>query len=99
VVLSRGALYRFDPRRVRGRFIALAGAGSDAISVQNIRDAFAKERKLPPVKLLILPDGRLYVDDGRHRLLVAIEQGREVLAKFRRTHAEAGIGTVPLIPF
>jgi hypothetical protein len=96
--LDERALYVIPAGENRGRFIALPGGGADEIRVQSIRDAWDQGKRLQPLKMVMLPDGRLYVDDGRHRTIVAAQQGRDILVRIGRAATGLDIGTVPLIP-
>lgn len=58
------------------------GGGWEKLRMDSIRDAFRKGAKLPPVRLIMNADGRMAVDQGRHRLRIAAEQGRKVLVRF-----------------
>lgn len=91
------ALYRVSIAELRRRLIALPGGGTDAQRMRGIRDAMNGTGNLPPVELLMLPNGDLFVNDGRHRLLVAIEGNRDVLVRFDRGVAGTEVGTVPLV--
>lgn len=95
--LEDGVLYALKPGEIRSKLIALPGGGEDAARMQSIEDAWAQGKKLPPVKLLITEDGKLYVNDGRHRLLNALAQKRPVLAQIERAAAGIERGTVPLV--
>jgi hypothetical protein len=89
--------YVVDPAAIKDQLIALPNAGSDPVRLQNIRNAWAEGKELPPIRLGMLPDGRLFVDDGRHRLLVAMEQGRPVLVRLDRSVQEVETNAVPLL--
>lgn len=91
-----GVLYRVPYSDLRGKLYAPPGVGEDEQRQQSIRDAWADGRKLPPVKLFIDPDGEFYVDDGRHRLTAAGEDGRDVLVRFDTTSRAASDSGVPL---
>lgn len=94
--VDEGALYSLTPDDIRGRLRALPGGGDDQQRMDSIRSAWEQGRELPPVDLAIDEDGNLLVDDGRHRLLVALEQGRGVLARIGRAAPGAAAMTVPL---
>lgn len=91
-------LYRIPISDLEPDLIALPGGGQDEVRVQSIRDAWSNGRELPPVKLSMTQDGKFSVTDGRHRLLVAAEQGRDILADIGPAAIGTEIGTVPLFP-
>jgi SPP1 gp7 family putative phage head morphogenesis protein len=67
-------------------------------NVDKILEAWGQGKELPPLKLLVDPQGRIYVDDGRHRLIAAMVSGRsKLLATFDYTSDATG-GAVPLTP-
>lgn len=92
------AVHVVDPEKIRDRLIALPMEKLDAARMQKIRDAWASGKRLKPVQLAMLPDGRLFVEDGRHRLLVALEQNRPVLVKLSKGRKGVAEGTAPLAP-
>ncbi|HSR79084.1 MAG TPA: phage minor head protein [Xanthobacteraceae bacterium] len=91
-------VYRVPAAEIADRLIALPGGGQDEVRMESIRKAYAKGVKLPPVKLAMTTDGQLYVNDGRHRLLVAIEQGRDVLLTLGKAARGSEVGAVRLVP-
>lgn len=89
-------VYVLHPAELAGRLIALPGGGQDEVRMARARHALATGGNAP-VKLYMLPDGQLFVDDGRHRLLAALEQGRPVLATIGKASPNTAVGTVPLV--
>lgn len=90
-------VYLVTAGELQDRLIALAGAGADKQRLANVASAQARQR-LPPVKLAMLPDGRLFVEDGRHRLINAMRAGGYVVAQIGKTGKTSAQGTVPLVP-
>lgn len=80
--IREGTLYRV-PVDDLASAQALPGAGADSQRVQSIRDAWAGGKDLPPLHVTMTESGDLFVEDGRHRLQVAREQGRDVLVRVR----------------
>lgn len=66
--------------------------------LERIRQAWAINAALPPLRVGLLPDGRLLVRDGRHRLLAALEDGRDVLVLFDSADEAEGDGAVQIEP-
>lgn len=66
---------------------------------ESIRRGLAEGKKLPPVSVSVLPDGQLFVNDGRHRLREYMARGdKKVRVRFERGSAGADAGTEPLKP-
>lgn len=80
------------------RLIALPGGGTDVNRMNSVAAGLAAGKDLGPVKLTKLPNGKLFVEDGRHRLLTQFANGGSVRAVISRGLAGAEVGTVPLIP-
>jgi ADP-ribosyltransferase exoenzyme len=66
--------------------------------MESIRAGLAEGKAMPPVDLNVLPNGKLFVNDGRHRLRVAAERGDPVEVRFSRGAEGADFGTKPLFP-
>lgn len=94
--LNERLLYRVPIADIEDELIALPGGGADDVRLQSIADAWAEGKQLPPVKLSRLADGRLFVGDGRHRLLTAMRDGRDVLVQLDTAPEGLDVGTVPL---
>ncbi len=76
------AVYRVPIAELEADLRALPGGGDDEVRMQSIRNAWDDGKTLAPVRLVMTPKGKYFVDDGRHRLLVAIERGIDVLVLF-----------------
>jgi len=95
--IRSGTLYRVSMDDLRGKLRALPGGGDDEVRMQSIRNAWDDGKKLPAIRLMMTPNGKYIVDDGRHRLLVAEEQDRDVLVRFSLAQSnDALTGTVSL---
>ena len=94
--LNERLLYRVGIDDIRDELIALPGGGADDVRLQSIADAWDEGKQLPPVKLSRLADGRLFVGDGRHRLLTAMRDGRDVLVQLDTAPEGLDVGTVRL---
>lgn len=81
---------------IADRLIALPGARADAARYERVKAGLREGKDLGPVLLNRLPNGKLFVEQGRHRLHAARELGIKVRAKIGRAYAETEIGTVPL---
>ena len=90
--IQEGVAYKLDPSALADRIYAPPGGGDDKNRMASIATAWDRGVELEPVSLVVDQDGNLSVIDGRHRLLNAIEQGRDVLAWLDRTSAPAGSG-------
>jgi GNAT superfamily N-acetyltransferase len=66
--------------------------------MENIRRGLDEGVKLDPVDISITPSGKLFVNDGRHRLRVAAERGDDVEVRFSRGSEGTEAGTDPLFP-
>lgn len=53
--------------------------------VASIKSAWAEGKRLAPVDIDVTPDGKLYIEDGNHRLFTAAADDRPVLVRFRPT--------------
>ncbi len=96
--IKENEVYSVPISQIRDRLIAVPGGGSDPVRMQNMRNMFARGQRLPPAQINMLPDGRLFVDSGRHRVLAAMEDNRRVLIQLSTASAAAAEGTVPLRP-
>jgi GNAT superfamily N-acetyltransferase len=65
---------------------------------ENIRRLLKANTKLDPVDISITPSGKMFVNDGRHRLRVAAERGDDVEVRFSRGSEGTEAGTDPLFP-
>lgn len=81
--LSERAIYVFNASDLVGRIKQLE-AGMQEGRRQRIAEGWASGRKLDPVKLVLMSDGSIEVADGRHRIEVAISQGRRIAARISR---------------
>lgn len=91
--LDESTVYSLTPEEYRSKLIALPGAGSDERRLQSVRDAWDSGTNLPPLDLFMTESGDLYVNDGRHRLLAAMEDDRPVLARIGRAAPGVEHGT------
>ena len=82
---------------IASRLIALPGGGKDKVRLARVAEGLKAGRDLGVVKLVRLPNGKLFVDNGRHRLLASHELGIPVRVSISRGVASAEHGTVPLI--
>lgn len=91
---EKNRVYVFDPADIRHRLLSLPG-GVQRTRIERV--AQAKGQNFAPINLSQLPDGRLIVEEGRHRLIQALESGRPVAAHVGAAskHATAN-GLVPL---
>lgn len=94
--IDESTVYSLTPEEYRRKLIALPGGGDDTNRMQSIRGAWERGVNLPPVDLAMTEDGELYVADGRHRLLLALEEDRPVLARIGRAAPGTERGTVRL---
>lgn len=81
--ISERAIYVFNARDLAGKVQQLE-AGMQEGRRQRIRAGWEQGRELDPVKIAIRRDGRIEVLDGRHRIEVAISQGRRIAARISR---------------
>lgn len=79
------------------RLIALPGGGKDRVRLERVKAGLLAGKNLGPVQLSRLPNGKLFVGDGRHRLIAAHELGIPVRVKISKGVAGTEVGTVPLI--
>jgi hypothetical protein len=88
--------------RIGSRLIALpnaqtaSGQAKDRVRYERVKAGLKAGRDLGAVQLSRLPNGKLYVDQGRHRLLAARELGIKVRVRISRGVAAAEHGTRPL---
>lgn len=79
---------------------AMPGGGEDAERMARVRRVWRAGGRTPPLSLVVGPDGRIGVDDGRHRLLTALRGGpripRTMLIKLDRAAPGAFQGLVRL---
>jgi ADP-ribosyltransferase exoenzyme len=81
---------------MKPNLIALPGqVEGRADAVRAARDAGAA---MEPVDIHVLPNGKLFVNDGRHRLRLAAERGEPVKARFSRAAEGADVGAEPMFP-
>jgi hypothetical protein len=97
-----GTLFAVDIGKLRrAGLYALPGGGDDRVRLAGVRKAWREGAKLPPLKLGIDRSGKLFIVDGRHRLLTALEGGvgipRTMLVEFDRLAPGALEGTVALL--
>lgn len=65
------------------------GTADDKVKMERAREAIRTGQK-DPVKMVVNPQGKLEVEDGRHRLRAAIEMGAKVKVQFNRGRAGGG---------
>lgn len=84
----------------RAGLFALPGGGKDRARMARIRADWRAGKRTGPLSLVMGPDGRMFVDDGRHRLLTALGGGQGVphtmLIRLDRAAPGVFTGTVPL---
>jgi hypothetical protein len=85
---AEGVLYRVSVDDLERRGLYELPHKADPGHVGKIRSAWDSGKQLDPVQLNVGRDGRLFVDDGRHRLRAALEDGRDVLVLFDRASAD-----------
>ncbi len=68
-------------RGISGNTLKEGGADS-------IRKAWGEGKKLAPVDVNVTPDGKLFIEDGNHRLLAAADDNRPVAVRFRKVDAD-----------
>lgn len=91
---SARRVYVFNPQEVADHLVSMPG-GVQRSRIDRV--AMAKGQNFGPVNLTRLPDGRLFVEEGRHRLLHALESGSPVAARVgRAVKGATGKGLVPL---
>lgn len=92
---ERERVYVFRPSDIDAeRLISMPG-GVQRSRIDRV--ATAKGQNFGPINLTQLPDGRLIVEEGRHRLLEALESGRSVAARVgRAVKGATAEGLVPL---
>lgn len=82
---------------IASKLIALPGGGKDRVRSESVKNALRAGKDLGPVRLSRLPNGKLFVEDGRHRLLAAHELGIPLRVRISKGVAAAEVGTVPLL--
>lgn len=95
--IDTGAPYQIkrgipDPKKIKKNEIYVArpselaerGIVGNEISAEHAASVKAATGKLPPVDINVTPDGRLFLEDGNHRLLAAVDGDREVAINFKR---------------
>lgn len=92
---ERERVYVFRPSDIDAeRLISMPG-GVQRSRMERV--ATAKGQNFGPINLTQLSDGRLIVEEGRHRLLEALESGRSVAARVgRAVKGATAEGLVPL---
>lgn len=91
---ERERVYVFNPSDVSERLISMPG-GMQRSRIDRV--ATAQGQNFGPINLTQLPDGRLIVEEGRHRLAQALESGRPVAARVgRAVKGATADGLVPL---
>lgn len=87
-------VYIVDPNEIKERLFALPG-GVQRSRIERVAQATGKN--FTPINLSQLSSGELLVEEGRHRLLQALESGRPVAARVGAASKHATTsGTVPL---
>jgi len=82
---------------IASRLIALPRPnGVDQVRLARVKAGLAAGKDLGVVQLSRLPNGKLFVENGRHRLQAAHELGIPVRVAISPGHAAAEHGTVPL---
>lgn len=81
---------------IASRLIALPGGNTDKVRMERVKTGLETGKNLGPVQLSRLPNGKLFVEDGRHRLAAARALGIPIRIKITRASAAAETGTVPL---
>lgn len=81
---------------IADRLIALPGARADAARYERVKAGLREGKDLGPVLLYRTKNGKLFVDQGRHRLHAARELGIKIRAKIGRGAEGLEVGTVPL---
>jgi hypothetical protein len=81
---------------IASRLIALPGGNKDPVRMARVREGLKAGKDLGTVQLSRLPNGKLFVEQGRHRLFAARELGIPIRVKITKAHASAEVGTVPL---
>lgn len=81
-----------EERLVSSTELAIRGVGflpnvdaADSVRMNNARRAM-RDGQRTPLKILVSPKGKLWIDDGRHRYLAALEQFKPVRVRFLRGH-------------
>lgn len=64
-----------------------------------IREAFANKTPLPPVRLVLLKNGQLDIEDGIHRVNAAIEAGHTHIPAIVEEYIQAGAEPPPPLKF
>lgn len=90
--IDENAIYIAKPSEIAKRDVwgdPLKDANRERI-LQGWRDG----EKLPPIDAFVTPEGRIYIEDGNHRLAAAAQTDRPVAIRFRdgtgyRPHGEA----------
>lgn len=52
--------------------------------VASITKAWGEGKKLPPIDINVTPSGKLYIEDGNHRLMAAVDGDRPLVVNFRK---------------
>lgn len=79
--VNRASVYVVRPSDLAKRGIAGNAIHDDHLT--SVKQAWSEGVRLAPVDIDMTPDGRLFIEDGNHRLLAAAVDDRPVLAKFR----------------
>jgi hypothetical protein len=77
-----GSLYVAKPHE----FVQRGVIGDELMpgNIDNIKKAWAEGKRLRPIDVDITPDGKLYVEDGNHRLQAAASTDRTVVVSVRQ---------------
>jgi hypothetical protein len=98
--LEDGAFYRIPAKELEARGLhELPGAGRDTVRMERARARVGKpEEHGQPIDLSMAEDGRLFINDGRHRLRAALEKGglEPIEVRISRAAPSTLDNTVPL---
>lgn len=79
-----------EERTVPARDLAARGVeffpnveAADSVRMTNAR-RFMREGQRDPIKVLVSPKGKLWIDNGRHRYLAALDMGLPIRVRFVR---------------
>lgn len=82
---------------LKDRLIALPGGGEDKVRLARVSQGLQDKKISGVVDLYRLANGKLFVNDGRHRLIAAHALGIPVKVRISEAKGGKAHGTVPLI--